>query len=407
VDEVHRGQRAAVNLAGVHHETLERGQELCSPGHLRPSRLLTVRLSLLESAARGLKDRARIRVHIGTAELHSTVRLLGRDRLDPGDTAAAQLFLSEPAVAVWSQPLVVRSESPVVTIGGGMVLDPSAERIRKPDDETLAWIDKLASPDVTERASAALYFAGLRDWRPDDLPRTAGVEAIDAAHAALLQQGQLREIMVSPTRTFRLHQRVFDRLCERIEAALRKLHERFPLRTALDRSRLTSAFRYLGEEAVLLAALKEMQATGRIHLSEQGAALVGHGPKLSQSEQKSLAQLVEMFRTIGIQAPTVQQCQQQAPRNQQSIPQLLALAAANGELVEIAPDLYLHSDVERETRALLREELAAGEGLTISEIREILNTTRKYAVPLCEYLDRIGFTRRKGDLRVLSDQLAD
>ena len=402
VEEVHRGQRAAINLAGIHHQALRRGHELCSPGHLVPGRLLTARISLLRSAPRGLKDKARIRVHLGTAELHASIRLLERGRLEPGESALAQLFLSQPAVAVWSQPCVIRSESPVVTLGGGVVLDPAAERIRRGDQETIAWVQRLASPDPRQRASAALYCAGLRGWRPEDLPRTAGVEAIEEAHGDLRRSGQLREIPLSPTRTFRLHAEVLRGLCERIEGALRRLHERFPLRTALDRSLVSHGFRYLEDAAILQAALQEMHQAGRIHISEKGVALAGHGPKLSQSERRLLQQLVGMFRQAGLQTPTVEQCQQLAARTQTSVPQLLALAAENGDLVEIAAGYYLHASVERQTRDLLAGKLAAGQGLSVSEIRELLNTTRKYAVPLCEYFDRVGFTCRRGDLRVLA-----
>jgi selenocysteine-specific elongation factor len=403
VDEVHRGQRAAINLAGIHHEVLRRGHELCSAGHLLPHRLWTARLSLLPAASRSLKNRARVRVHVGTAELLSMVRLLGQDRLEPGESGVGQLFLSEPAVAVWRQPLVLRSESPVVTIGGGTVLDPCAQRIRQPDPATLAGIEKLESQEPTERAAAALFLAGLQDWKPADLPRTAGVKDIEAAYANLLQRGELLEIATSPTRTFRVHRDVFRQLCDRIEVALRKLHEKSPLLMEVDRSLLMARFRYLGEDAVLSAALNEMASQGRLRVGKKGVALKGHGPKLSQNEKKLMLQLIDSIREAGLQAPSAQQLQKDASRNQGSVPQLLALAAANGDLVEIATGYYVHADVEHETRRVLKERLSEVPGLTISEIREILNTTRKYAVPLCEYFDRIGFTRRQGDQRVLGD----
>jgi selenocysteine-specific elongation factor len=147
VDEIHRGQRAAINLAGIHHADIRRGHELASPGHLVPSRLITASLSLLDSSPRPLKNRSRVRVHVGTAELLARVSLLDRDQLKPGETAPAQLFLNDLAVTTWSQPLVVRSESPVITIGGGRVLDPNAERLRKPDDVVIRLVEDLSSPD--------------------------------------------------------------------------------------------------------------------------------------------------------------------------------------------------------------------------------------------------------------------
>lgn len=402
VQQVQRGQRAAINLGGVHHDEITRGQELATPGHLRPSRLLTVRLSLIASASRPLKSRSRARLHLGTAELLTSVRLLDRDRLEPGETGLAQLFLRDPAVTTWSQPFVLRSESPVVTIGGGVVLEPNAEKIRHADGRMLAMLTELTASDSLIRASAALYLAGLRDWQPEDLARTAGVEDTATVYTKLLERGDLLEIPVSPTRSFRLHRFVFEDLCERVVATLLKLHQQQPLRITVDRALLANRLTYVGEPALLEAALVQLQSAGRVRLSQHGVALVGQGPKLSQNEQKLLSQIIDQFRVAGLKPPTIRDCQQQATKNRESVPQLVSLAVASGDVVQIAPDFYLHADVEREIRRVLAEKLAAGSGMALSEIREILGTTRKYVVPLCEYYDKIGFTIRQGDLRVLN-----
>ena len=402
VDEVHRGQRAAINLVGIHHEEIRRGHELASPGHLVPSRLLTVWLQLLASAPRPLKARARVRVHVGTAELTGTVALLDREKLTPGEAAPVQLFLSEPAAAIWGQPLVIRSESPVVTVGGGRVLDPNAAKLRRPDPTERELLDDLASDDPLRRASAALYFAGLRAWDPRDLARTAGIDDTDAIYRQLRDRGEVREIAVSPTRTVRLHRLVVQRLKERIASALRRLHQQNPLRSFQDRARLAGRFRYLGDGALLDTLLAEMAADGRIRLGDRGVALAGEGPKLSQNERRLLDELIERYRQAGIQSPTVAECQRAATKNQQSVPQLIALAAAEGALVEVAPGYYLHAEVDQRLQEAVRSKLADGRGATLSEIREVLNTTRKYAVPYCEYLDRIGLTERRGDLRYLA-----
>ena len=401
VEIVHRGQRAAINLAGVHHNEIQRGRELASAGHLKSSRLLTVELKLLPAAPHPLKSRNRIRIHVGTAELLASVLLLDCERLEPGQSGLVQLFLSEPAVTTWNQPFVARSESPVVTIGGGRVLDPAAEKLRHPNDADLALLRQLKADDPVERASAAMYFFGLRDWRPADLGRTAGIAAFDDVYRELVARGDVREIPLSPTRRLRVHARLIERLCERIEAALHKMHEQNPLKLTIDRQRLVAGFDYLGDAALLDAVLETMRAAGRIRVTDRGVALVGHGPKLSQNEQKLLVQLVELYRQAGVSPPTVKEMQQQATKNQSSVPQLIALAAADGQLVEVSSDLYLHADVARGIRESLAGPLATG-GLTVSQIREILNTSRKFAVPICEYLDRVGFTERQGDVRVLA-----
>ena len=401
VDQIHRGQRAAINLAGVHHETIDRGQELASPGHLRPSKLITVRLTLLPSAPRPLKNRARLRLHVGTAELLASVLLLDTKQIEPGGEALAQLFLSQEAVTSWNQPLVLRSESPVTTIGGGRVLDPDAIKLRRPTKRQLERLADLASDDATIRAAAALYFIGLRPWDIGDLTRRAGAFDPSGECEKMKGEGVLREIPVSPTRTLRLHVDILEELSEHMVSVLGQLHDENALRSSIDYQQLASRIRYV-DDVVLTAAMDLLLKAGRVRKTPRGVALVGRGPKLSNNERKLLARLIEAHRESSFEPPSAKQCLQMAgPTKADAVPQLLALAAADGDLVEVSAEYFLHTEAEQRLKTLLAERLADSEGLTMSEIRELLGTSRKYAVPLCEYLDRIQFTRRNGDLRVL------
>jgi selenocysteine-specific elongation factor len=221
----------------------------------------------------------------------------------------------------------------------------------------------------------------------------------------LLENGELREIAVSPTRTVRLHAQVIERLADRVAAALATLHERNPLRTSFPRAQVASGFQYVGDAAVLNAVLESMRDAGRIRMTDTGLALAGHGPKLSRNEQALLTQLAGWFRDAGLESPTVKECQQRAAKNQASVPQLIQLLVSDGELVEIAPDYVLHAAAEAEARRKVGQAMTP-HGLTLSEIREILGTSRKYAVPLCEYWDKAGFTQRQGDLRTLKSAAA-
>lgn len=402
-ESVSRGQRAAINLAGVRHDELGQGHELASPGFLRPSKLLSVRIHLVESAPRPLKHRARVRVHLGTAELMAAVVLLDRDLLEQGDEAVAQLFLRSPAVCTWDQPLVLRSESPVTTIGGGTVLDPHAAKIRRRDTSRVARLASLSSDNTLRRASAALYFAGFTDWQPSDLTGTAGIDDTEAATAALIESGELIEFRLSQTRTMRVHRDVVIEAGERIETWLAAQHDANPLAVSFDRARLVQHFLYLGDAHLIGAILERIGAAGEIVLSQRGVALAGRGPQLSKNEHRLLDEIVARFREEEYQPPSIEDIQAGATRNQASVPQLIELAVADGRLVRIAPGMYLDGDAERRMRALLAERLREENGLTVSRIREILNTSRKFAVPICEYLDEIGFTKRNGDVRVLAE----
>ncbi len=400
-DEVHRGQRAAINLAGIHHEQVHRGQELSAVGHLVPSKVITVRLSVLPSMPRPLKHRSRVRCHLGTAELMASVSLLGAERLEPGATGPAQLFLAEPCAVIWGQPFVLRTESPVQTLGGGQVVDPHAARLPRRSSAVLAKVAELSSHEPLARAGAALYFAGLRGWQPEELTRTAGINDLPAVLAELERSGDLCQLQVSHSRHVRVHRQALDEIYDRIRQFLDKEHARNPLRAMLDRSRLANQFTYLGSDGLVEAVLAAMGQSGQLRMNERGVALPGRGPQLSQNEQRLVGQILDSYRAAGYQPPTVGEIKAQAVKNQAAVPQLITLAAAEGQLVQISPDFYLHADVDRQLRDTLAPRLAEG-GLTVSQIRDILAISRKYAVPICEYLDRCGFTRRDGDLRVLA-----
>lgn len=405
VEAIQRGQRAAINLAGVHHNEIHRGHELSSPGFLKASRLITVNVSLLPTAPRPLKDRQRLRLHVGTAETLASVRLLNSDQIAPGSTGYAQLFLREPVVATWNQPLVLRSESPVTTIGGGHILDPTAERIRHPHKVVIGLLEDLSSHDEPTRAGAALYFAGLRGWQASDLARSAGIEDGNRFEQDLAQRGDLQRLEVTRGKTMLLHNQRLQEVFDHFAAVLAKMHEQNPLVSSHPRATIANRFQWLGEPALIEAILQHMQRSGRVRLTDQRVALKGHGPKLSRGEQTLLDQLIEKYRESGFQPPTVQQVKKETDKHRESVPQLIELAAAEGQLVEFAQGLFLHADCESQLRVSLAEAMSQG-GMTVSEIREQLGTTRKFAVPLCEYLDRIGFTKREGDLRTLAQSAA-
>ena len=293
------------------------------------------------------------------------------------------------------------------TIGGGRVLDPCAVRLRKPGEAVLAHLESLHHGEAPARAAASLFLAGWRGWELADLPRLAGCAADESIGTELARRGQLVEIRVSPVRRLCVHPRVLEDTGELVAQFLRNLHTREPLKLAFSRGSLAAGFAWLPETAALDAIIARMQSAGRVTVSQQGIALAGQGPKLSRAEQTLLADLSRWFREAGLAAPSLADCQQRAGRQAASLPQLLKLAAAAGELVAISSDLWLHAEVERSAREQVAAAMAQRSGLTVSDIRELLGTTRKYAVPLCEYWDRCGFTMRSGDVRRLKTPTPD
>lgn len=405
VEEVHRGMRAAINLAGVHHEDVARGQEVATPGYLVPSRVVTVRLHCLADARRAIKHRVPVRFHVGTAEVMATVALLDSDAIEPGGWGLAQLFLEEPATATWGQPFVVRGSSATQTLGGGQVLQPVAKKIRRRHIEILERVERLWTGNAEERARTVAWFGGFKGFTPADLVRDAGIAPDEAPTLIerLKTSGDLVEIPAGQARKLFLHADVLKELDERILNVLARLHAEFPLMTSHDRQKVQSQLDYVGDEGLVHAAvdrlIKQKRAVGDL----RRIARADFKPKLSANLRKLKDKVEAAFKEGRFAPPEPGSFAPQAGGNAANLKDLFEVCVAEGLLVPIADDLYLHAEVEAEMRQRLRDRLAGGgPGLTVAEIRDLLGTTRKYAVPICEYLDRAGVTRREGDLRILA-----
>lgn len=405
VESVHAGQRAAINLAGVTLQEIERGHELASIGFLVPSDRMLVRLQVLQRATKPLQNRSRIRFHIGTAEVMANVRLLDREELQPGQTSLAQISLSEPAVATWGQPFVIRQPSPMESIGGGTVIHPNPLLVKSVTEVDAILLQDLAGKDLLKRASAAVYFAESFNWKPSDLIRTAGVAEPESVLQQLKDRGELLEVRLSPSQTAIAHRQTIEAIANRILLALEKLHRQHPLRFAHPRQELLNQFSYLQHPQWLDLAIELLKDRKAVNSNVNSISLVGSGPKLSKGQKQLMEQLIEQFKTKGLAAPSVSELQSSAAKNKESVQELLDLAAENGALAKISEDLYLHQDSVDEVRQKLELVLANGVGMTASEIRQALDTTRKYAIPILEYFDSIGVTQRDGDLRRLSTKL--
>src|SRR5262249_2887476 len=404
VEEVHRGMRAAINLAGVHHEDVIRGQEIAVPGYLMPSRVLTLRLHCLRDVKRPIKHRMPARLHIGTAEIMGTISLLDCDAIEPGAWGLAQIFLEAPATATWGQPFVIRESSATQTLGGGQVLQPTAKKIRRRHLEMLERIERLWTGDPEQRALAVAWFGGFAGFTAADLMRGAGI-APDLAPdliAKFRERGALVGVVLSPACKVLLHGDMVNELQERILTVLSRMHEEFPLMASHDRQRVQSQLDYVGDDGLVHAAVDRLIQAKKLTGDLRRIARADFKPKLSGNQRKLKDKIVAAYQEARFQPPDLPSFANQAGGNAASLRDLFDVCVAEGLLVRITDELYLHADTDAEMRRLVTERLREGPGLTVAEIRDILGTTRKYAVPLCEYLDRISVTRREGDLRLLA-----
>lgn len=402
VESIGRGQRAALNLANVHHTEIARGHTLAAPKFLASSRLLTVQLSVLPDSPWPIKHRTRLRLYLGTQETMVHVRLLKGTLLQGGESCLAQLECTEPVAAVFRQPFVLRSESPLRTIGGGNIVQPTAKRIARQDDAAKRRLADLLHGDELTRASTAAYFNRAKPFAELDLARDAGLN-LDHAHVALQKlrsDATVLTLQAGQRSAVHLHKDYFSELRILVVEALRQLHLASPLESAVARTSVLRRLNYL-EANLVHGLIDHLIKQGKLVGSERDVGLAEFKPTLSEAQQQLLQRAVEAYHKAAFSPPEPAELAVSLGVAPDELQPLIDLAVAQGHLAHLGGGLFIHHDRELELRDRITKSLANGP-MTMAQIKEMLSTTRKFAVPLCEYLDRIGLTRRDGDLRVLT-----
>ncbi|GIW88849.1 MAG: selenocysteine-specific translation factor [Isosphaeraceae bacterium] len=410
VERVARGMRAAINLTGVHHSEIGRGHELAEPGYLAATSILSVELAVTRDAARPLRHRRRYTLHIGTAEVTASLALFDTSEARPGSIQRAQLLLARPVVAVWGEPFVLREQSPPATVGGGRVVEPTASRIRPRDRVALDRLERRTDGDPPVRVLAALERLGLEPPDFRSLSRESGLPDSQLPNilTKLHATGALVEIPLAPQRTtFAPSSRVAE-LEDRILRVVQRGHAARPRLSALRRGEVVAALSNLGPEPLVCGLIDRLSAAGRLTADRHSLALPDHVPRLTQAERKLKDELAAAICSGGLAPPDLSQLTALAGPRAASVPDLLELLVIEGRIVEIGGGLWIDRQIEQAVRAQVSQRLlnSGSEGLTMAGLRDLLATTRKYAVPLGEYLDRQGITRREGDLRFAGPALA-
>ncbi len=402
VEEARAGQRVAINLAGVEVEQIERGSVVSGPKSLVPSYRVDAKLVLLKSAPRPLKNRSRVRFYLGTREVLGRVVLLDREEMEPGSTSYVQLELEDKAVAARGDRFVIRSYSPMLTIGGGVVIDPAPRRRRRrfrPEVlAALATLEKGSPADLLEE------YLKSNPWLPSagEAAAAAGLGTADLTCAinTLVSRGKIRK-MEADGKTYLIPNWAYRQWTEEIISALSAFHRDYPLREGMPKEELrTKKYQKLNSR-MWQCLLGEIEKDGLIKSSAQCVMLQSFTPKPNKEEGEKIDRLLALLRNSRFQPPSWAELCRQAGLREDESAEVLQYLLKNGELVKITDDIFLTSDVLQKAKETVLDYLRAKGEITVGELRDLLNTSRKYALPIMEYFDQIKFTKRVGDKRLL------
>jgi selenocysteine-specific elongation factor len=406
------GQRTAVNLGGVDASSIERGMTLAPAGRLRATQIIDTELEVLPTAPRPVRSRARVRVHLGAAEVLARVQVLEESgEIAPGERGFAQLRLETPVAALPDERFIIRSYSPQRTIGGGRVLDAFAAKYRGRARrvEARTRLNALVGADASARVVLYVEAAGEGGLKRADLAARTGWrdETLDAATAEAVARGALVD-----AEGVYLGREIFAHLSEAARTEVEAHHCREPLQRGLARETLRERqFAHVAPE-VFRAVLAAAERAG-VLISERDIVRAGtHTLALSGADADLRARLEQIYLEAALAAPTFEDALARATSTvagakgitREHARKILQLLIDSGALVRVTNDLLLHRDALARLVETLREYAARHEPerlIDVAAFKDLAQVSRKYAIPLLEYLDRARITRRAGDRRLI------
>jgi selenocysteine-specific elongation factor len=393
------GSRVAINLTGVSKQDLARGDLVTIPGWLRPTTLTDVRLDLLPDAPFPLKHNAQVKFFCGSAETVARIRLLDTEALAPGQSGWVQLELEDPLPLVRGDRFIIRVPSPAVTVGGGEVVDPHPGRKhRRFRPEVLARLETLARGTPAEVLLQNLERRGPQTVR--DLLEASGLgDAAQPALAELLAAGDavILDTVPEPAPARLVAARAWwSATTARMREELAAYHARYPLRPGMGREGLRSALRL--DPRVFNGLIARAAAEGLVADEAATVRLPEHEVRLSPPQQQAVDDLLARFRAAPYAPPSVKEAAALVGE------EVLGVLLAQGDLVQVSPEVLFLRETYGEMVERLRAHIRQHGSITLAQVRDLFQTSRKYAQALLEYLDTVGMTRRVGDERVLVEK---
>jgi selenocysteine-specific elongation factor len=393
-------QRVALNLAGAERAAIARGDVIADPSVTLVTDRLDARVEIRPAASKGVRDHARVRLHLGTAEVLGKIVLLeGGTVLPPRAAAFAQLALERPVVAWRGDRFILRAENARTTLGGGEVVLPVAERHRRRDAALAARLDRLWRGTLAEAAVAVLELA-----RELSLAPAALAERLNAAEAAL------RAALAGAPGVLALDDGTgevwttagkWEALRAAVRAIVAAFHAATPLAPGLEMEAVRTRLPWEVAPKLFRAVVERLAGEGVLARRESLVAAPGHRVTLGSGEEALAARVEDALARAGLTPPDVKVLAADLGVPRPRLAEVLGVLEAQGRVARVSPDLYYAAGAVARARAALEEHLASHAEITAAELRDRLDVSRKFSIALLDYFDRGGVTLRVGDARRL------
>ncbi len=385
------GQRVAINLQGVSKDEIQRGEVVTLPDKIKTAYVIDAEIELLkDSSITALKSRSLLHFHTGTSELTGRIIVFGKDELKPGDKAYCQFRFKRPITVMAGDRYIIRRFSPLLTIGGGEILDTPPKRMKK--DEKLKGLEIFKHGRLKEKLSTKILHSGLNGITQDELTGwiKAEIHEIRNEINSLIKEGS---VILCDGRL--LHKEIFDDFSVKVVSTLNNFHKNNPLKQGMSKEALRAVFKGLEQKIfeALLALINQVVVEKEI--------LRLKAFKISLSEDKKLLKnkILKVLEQAAFQPPSKVELAQSVSIKKEEANELLRIMASEKSLVRINDSLYIPMTSYNDMMDRLKNFFNTKNEMTVGEFRDILGTSRKYALPFLEYLDSNKITLRVGEIR--------
>lgn len=409
VKKANAGQRTAVNLGGINHDEIERGMILTEKNILRPTQILDTEVEVLKDAKRSLKSRQRVRVHIGTVEALARIEVLNKKReIKQGEKDFVQIRLENPVVAIPIERFILRQYSPQITIAGGKIIDAQTKKHKRKDlEKTRKTLDDLleAENDKTKQIKLLLEtylekgqnFADLQAktaWRKEILEKSLNTN--------------IERKAIIKAEDFYIARTPFDNFKQEVLSEIENHHKKEPLSRGILRETLREKTAAHIPLEIFKTVLTYLENEKKIAFEKDIVKASSHNQELTGEEKKIRENFVHIFNTAKLQVPTLENALKDAVLrtniSMQDARKIFQLLINSGEIVKVTEDFYFQKEsIENLIKKVKNyaENQAENRLIGVPEFKNIAGVSRKYAIPLLEYLDSKKVTRRAGNKRLV------
>jgi selenocysteine-specific elongation factor len=400
VEDAWKGQRTAMNLQGVEKSSIERGNIIARPQTIWPSQRLDVFLEFLASNPKSIKNRTLVRLHTGTNEIIARLILLEQDELAPGQTGWAQLVVSDQAAVVAHDRFVLRSYSPVTTIGGGRIIDPLPAKHKRMNQKVIEELNTLKEGTLTEKISIMLERCGYKGANPRFLAFRLGIRREKVEEIINLFLADEKAFLLDGEDTTVISSIFFSQLEALIVRHLDQYHKKNPLREGMPKEELKASLEKLATPKLFNMVLNSLAKKETIVSDRDSLRLFRHKVDISGDLDAMRQEIAGIYQQAGLAPPSLADVLNRF-QDKKKAQNIISLMIKEGRLVKINEDLCFSKDnIEKlkddYTRLLMKDGKS-----TPATFKALTGLSRKYIIPLMEYFDMAKLTVRVGDHRVL------